>query len=585
MNLKKVVSLAMLMGGMTIYTTPSMVHAMEYEQTWMNSWGGNDEESATSVAQTSDGGFVAVGYSYSTNGGFTSQGGYDGIIVKYDSDGKQQWVKSWGGNYSDRFESVAPTFDGGFVVVGESYSNNAGVTNQGASDGVVIKYDSDGNQEWMKSWGGTNTEYLYSVAPSSDGGFIIVGSSASVNAGFGQRGIFDAIIIKYDPDGNQEWMNSWGGSGDELFRSVAPTSDGGFIVVGQSESTNAGFNNQGNYDGIIVKYDSLGNQEWMKSWGGDGDENFASVTPTSDGGFITVGFSSSTNAGFTNQGKDDAILIKYDSDGNQEWMTSWGGNDWDYFNSVTQVFDDGFLVAGNSWSTDAGFTSYGTSDVIVIKFDSDGNQEWIESWGGSGKEYARAATPTSDGGLTVFGESNSMDIGVTNHGKYDTFILKFSPKTDADIQINGNIQAMMADVTIPSVSPDLVIDPNSPDGAISPEFEITNDSTSPIKLDLKTFEQTTNTFNDVLPDRYDSWEGLNKTQSQDIALGLIAKDGDGWQRLTTPTSYVANHQAHEIGVIKPTSQVNFEFEVHHGRAFSESKTVQYKMVFVFDLLS
>ena len=154
-----------------------------------------------------------------------------------------------------------------------------------------------------------------------------------------------------------------------------------------------------------------------------------------------------------------------------------------------------------------------------------------------------------------------------------------------DIQINGNIQPMMADVTIPSVSPDLVIDPNSPEGALSPEFSIENQSTSPIKLELKTFEQTTNTFNDVLPDKYDSWEGLNKTQSQDIALGLVAKEGDGWQRLTTPTSYVANHQVHEIGVIKPTSQVNFEFEAHHGRAFSEAKTVQYRMVFVFDLLN
>ena len=99
------------------------------------------------------------------------------------------------------------------------------------------------------------------------------------------------------------------------------------------------------------------------------------------------------------------------------------------------------------------------------------------------------------------------------------------------------------------------------------------------------FEQTTNSFNDVLPDKYDSWDGLNKKESQDLALGLVPKEGEGWQRLTTPTSYAANHQAHEIGVIKPTSQVNFEFEVHHGRAFSEAKTVQYRMVFVFDLLN
>lgn len=130
-----------------------------------------------------------------------------------------------------------------------------------------------------------------------------------------------------------------------------------------------------------------------------------------------------------------------------------------------------------------------------------------------------------------------------------------------------------------------MIDPNLPQGSVSPEFSIENQSTSPIKLDLKTFEQITNTFNDVLPTKYESWEGLNKKQSQDIALGVVAKDGDGWQQLTTPTSYVAGHTEHEIGVMKPTSTISFEFDIHHGRAFSEAKTVQYRMVFVFDLLN
>ena len=157
--------------------------------------------------------------------------------------------------------------------------------------------------------------------------------------------------------------------------------------------------------------------------------------------------------------------------------------------------------------------------------------------------------------------------------------------TDGDIQINGKIETMVADITIPSVSPDLVINPNLSEGFVAPEFSVSNDSVSPIKLELKTFEQTTNTFNDVLPTKYDSWIGLNKKQSQDIALGLIAKEGEGWQTLATPTSYVANHTEHEIGIIKPTSSVDFSFDVKHGTSFSEAKTVQYKMVFVFDLLN
>lgn len=159
------------------------------------------------------------------------------------------------------------------------------------------------------------------------------------------------------------------------------------------------------------------------------------------------------------------------------------------------------------------------------------------------------------------------------------------PATQSDIQVNGIIHPLIVNITVPSVSPDLVINPNLSEGAVSPEFSVENQSNSPIKLELKTFEQITSTFNDVLPDKYDSWEGLNKKQSEDLALGLTAKVGNGWQQLTTPTSYVANHLPHEIGVIKPTSTVSFEFDVHHGRAFGEATIVQYRMIFVFDLLS
>jgi hypothetical protein len=98
-------------------------------------------------------------------------------------------------------------------------------------------------------------------------------------------------------------------------------------------------------------------------------------------------------------------------------------------------------------------------------------------------------------------------------------------------------------------------------------------------------ETVTKTFNDVLPDKYDSWEGLNKTQSRDLALGLIAQEGDGWQSLVTPTSYVASHNECTIGIIAPKSAVGFNFDIRHGKAFDETKQIQYRMVFVFDLLS
>lgn len=156
---------------------------------------------------------------------------------------------------------------------------------------------------------------------------------------------------------------------------------------------------------------------------------------------------------------------------------------------------------------------------------------------------------------------------------------------DAMVLVTGKINPLIAEITIPGTLPDLLIDPNLDEGAVSPEFTISNQTNSSIRLELKTFEQLTNAFNDVLPTKYESWIGLNRKQSEDLALGLMTEAGEGWQSLVTPTSYVANHTNHEIGVIKPQSSVDFGFKIYHGRAIAEPKAIRYRMIFVFDLLS
>ena len=559
------------------------IYAIDYKESQVQSWGGTSSDSFVSIAKTSDGGFVVVGDSNSTDAGFVNQGKDDAIIIKYDSEGNQEWIKSFGGSDDDNFRSVTETSDGGFVVVGYSKSKDAGIANTSQNyQAIIVKYDANGNQKWIQPFGGSVRDEFYSVISTSDGGVIVVGSSWSTDAGFVNQGSTDAIVVKYDQEGNQQWIQSWGGNYRESFDSVIETSDGGFVVVGSSASTNAEFPNQGETDAIIIKYDGNGNQQWIQSWGGNSYDSLYSVTETSDKGLVVVGSSFSINTELMNQGDSDILVIKYDKDGNREWIQSWGEGGDDYARSVIETLNHELVVVGyttlingDDWNEDG----------IVIKYDLDGNQQGVQYWRENDSDSFQSMIEMRNGELLIIGYSQSSNVGFVNQGGYDGILVKYSPKTDADIQINGNIQTMIADVTIPSVSPDLVIDPNSPDGAISPEFSIENQSTSPIKLDLRTFEQTTSSFNDVLPDKYDSWKGLNKTQSQDLALGLVAKEGEGWQRLITPTSYVANHTEHEIGVIKPTSQVNFEFEVHHGRAFSEAKTVQYRMVFVFDLLN
>ena len=392
----------------------------------VRNFGGDGNDYFNSVIETNDGGIVAVGYSYSTDAGFSNKGSADAIIVKYDRDGNQLWVKNFRGSGDDCFYSVVETNDGGIIAVGCSTSTSAGFTNKGGSDAIIVKYDSNGNQQWVKNFGGSGDDCFYSVIETSDKGIIVVGYSDSTNAGFNNKGYDDAIMVKYDRDGNQLWVKNFGGTNGDYFTSAIEASDGGIIAVGYSNSTNAGFTNKGDVDAIVVKYDNEGNQQWINNFGGSSSDYFHSVIETSDGCIVVVGYSNSTNAGFNNKGYDDAIMVKYDRDGNQLWVKNFGGSDDDYLNSVIEISDKGIIAVGYSDSTNAGFNNKGYDDAIMVKYDRDGNQLWVKNFGGSDDDYLNSVIETSDKGIVAVGYSYSIDAGFNNKGGSDAIIVKYN---------------------------------------------------------------------------------------------------------------------------------------------------------------
>jgi len=296
---------------------------------WKKSFGGSRHESFASVTATSDGSLVAVGRSNSTDGDMQglNKGNDDAIIVKYDPNGNVLWKKSFGGSSYDYYNSVASTPDGNLVAVGYSDSTNGDMQglNKGNDDAIIVKYNSaNGNVLWKKSFGGSNgNDRYYSVTSTPDGNLAAVGTSGSTNGDMQglNKGNDDAIIVKYDPNGNVLWKKSFGGSKDESFISVTTTSDGNMVAVRESYSTDGDMQglNKGSRDAIIVKYNSAnGNVLWKKSFGGSKDESFASVTTTSDDNLVAVGYSNSTDGDMQglNKGSGDAIIVKYDPNGN-----------------------------------------------------------------------------------------------------------------------------------------------------------------------------------------------------------------------------------------------------------------------------
>src|SRR5205085_2881439 len=181
------------------------------------SLGGGAEDKAWSVVQTTDGGFVIAGSSLSNNGDITiPHGDYDYWIVKLDANGNLVWQKSLGGSGDDQAFSIQQTTDGGFIIAGVSYSQDGDVSgNHGSGDYWIAKTDIAANILWEKSFGGTSTDVGYSVQQTIDGGFLVAGSTISNDGDVSQtHGGVDCWVLKLDTSGNLEWQKSLGGSNE-----------------------------------------------------------------------------------------------------------------------------------------------------------------------------------------------------------------------------------------------------------------------------------------------------------------------------------------------------------------------------------
>jgi hypothetical protein len=295
-----------------------------------------------------------------------------------------EWAKTFGGSKDDEGFSVQQTSDGSFIIVGRTESFGAG-----EDDVWLIKTDADGNKLWEKTFGGIRDDQGHSVQQTSDGGFILVGNTESFGAGDA-----DVWLIKTDADGNKLWEKTFGGSRYDYGYSVRQTSDGGFIIVGYTASFGA-------RDVWLIKTDANGNKQWDRTFGGSDSDVGYSVQQTSDGGFIIVGYTVSFGAG-----KDDVWLIKTDANGNKQWDRTFGGSVWDGGSSVQQTSDGGFIIVGGTASFGAGL-----ADVWLIKTDASGNKQWDRTFGGSVWDWGSSVQQTRDGGFILVGGTRSFGAG------------------------------------------------------------------------------------------------------------------------------------------------------------------------------
>ncbi len=326
-----------------------------------------------------------------------------------------------------------------------------GLSNAGLSDIFVVKFDASGNHLWSKSFGGTGHDRARSVAIDASGNAYVVGMFKSSSLDFGGGGLsyvdnYDAFVAKFDASGNHQWSKSFGGTNNDFVESVAVDDSGNAYLAGEFASPSfdlggGALAHAGGWDAFMAKFDASGNHLWSKSFGGTDGDYARSVAVDGSGNAYLVGeFASSSldlGSGLSNVGSWDIFMAKFDASGNHQWSNSFGGTIFEYARSVAVDGSGNAYLVGEFASSGldfggGGLSNAGSRDIFVANFDDSGSHQWSDSFGGADNDYARSVAVGGSGHAYVVGEFDSASIDfagstVSNSGQFDGFLLRFAP--------------------------------------------------------------------------------------------------------------------------------------------------------------
>jgi hypothetical protein len=295
------------------------------------------------------------------------------LVYKLDAAGAKQWRKYYGSTYPDKAFDVIQTSDGGYLMIGYSQNFVHG-SPPFERDFLVYRLDSSGNQLWRKNYGGTQKDVGLRAVQTPDGGYAFLGYTYSYT-----NGSADFLVYKVDPEGAKQWRKNYGGGGEDFGLFIRQTSDGGYILSGTSETyihvpyTVA---NTDTRDILVYRLNASGAKLWRKNFGGVNREEGFDIQQTLDGGFVVCGFSETYT-----HGEEDMIVYRLDAAGNKLWRKNYGGSLEDVASYIVCSSDGGFLLYGHTES----YTN-GGSDFLVYRLDASGAKLWRKNYGGGSNE-------------------------------------------------------------------------------------------------------------------------------------------------------------------------------------------------------
>ncbi len=354
----------------------------------------------------------------STSGslGGLNAGSSDAWVAKYDSDGNQVWLRQFGTPGNDITINMTTDKQGNSYLTGMT-TGDSEATSQGNTDAWMVKYDSEGNQVWLQHF---NPGLFNDSCNVDDNGNIYL-SGVQIQQGSGVLTIRDdPWVAKYDSNGNQQWFQNFGTSDLDEAYGVAVSSDGNVYSTGWTRG-NLGGLNPGLYDAWIAKHDKNGQLQWIKQFGTKDYEYAWSVDTDSQGNVYATGWTLG-DLGGKNAGSYDAFLAKYDSQGNQQWIKQFGtpGDDEAYRINIDS--NNNIFLTGQT-NNSLGGSNAGSYDTWVAKFDTNGNQVWTKQLGTPEFDQGLGISSDSVGHLYVTGITEGS-LGAINAGSEDVWVAK-----------------------------------------------------------------------------------------------------------------------------------------------------------------
>ena len=405
--------------------------------TWKKMLGGNGNDYGYSIIKAPDGGYLLSGRTTSNNGDITStKGGIDMWVAKLDAAGNIVWQKSYGGNGDEYSVAAAATPDGGYVLTGYTLTNNNGDVgqNHGNTDFWVLKINGTGTLLWQKTLGGTGDDRPAAVTTTTEGRIGVAGYTSSTNGDVGSNhGLEDMWVMLLDNgNGNFLWKKTFGGTGSDAARALAPAPGGGLYVGGITASNNSGDveASKGSTDFWVAQMDRNLSIVWKKNFGGTNDDNLNALAVGPDNTLVAVGSTKSNNTGDVGPatGSEDMWIIKMNATtGALLSQKVLGGNAIDVAKGVLVRPNGNIVVAGYTYSNNNGDVeaNHGAGDFWIIGLNSNGSVSWKKALGGDNEDLA-SAIAAGDGGFAVAGSTMSKengDVGA-NRGNSDIWVVK-----------------------------------------------------------------------------------------------------------------------------------------------------------------